>query len=194
MFVEHIKQEDIPWQSVKERHIKNYNMNMKQIGYSDHSIARKNSSIRLFLKHLRKQGIMLHNPMEDIRQPLLQKREVQLTEEEKEQLAEKMKAEARDYLIYTLLSKEKLKVSEIIELKWEQINQQNLIIYLPKRAVSIQLDTLQVLEEMRTDEVGGYILKNQHGKPLSVNGVHFILKKYFKEINREDIRPNDLAK
>lgn len=193
-FMEYLKQEDVNWQSLKERHIKNYNMYLKQKGYSEHTIARKNSSLRLFLKHLRKEGIMLHNPMEDIHQPLLKKREVKITEEEKKALEEKMKDEARDYLLYVFLVHEKMKVSEIIEMKWDKIDEQNSILYLTKKAKSVKNETIDLLKNWNKENKTGYIFQSKHGKKLSVNGVHFIIKKYLKEINREDLRPNDLAK
>ena len=193
-FCEYIKKEEVPWQQVKERHIKHYNSSLKKQGYTDNSIARKNSSLRLFLKHLRKQGIMIHNPMEDIHQPTLQKRDVQLREEEKQRLEELMKKEARDYLLYVFLQREKMKVSEIVSLRWSQIDMQNHIAYLTKKAIPLQEETVALLKEWKTEEQEEFLFPNQQGKSLSVNGVHFIVKKYLKEIEREDIRPNDLTK
>ncbi|PGK51617.1 hypothetical protein CN918_27885 [Priestia megaterium] len=179
---------------MKERHIKNYIMTIKNEGVSDHSIARRCSAMRLFLKYLRKQGIMVHNPMEDIKQPQLIKREVQLSEHERMLLAEKMRADARDYLMYLMLVDEKIKVSEITKIQWKDVNEQSSIIYLPKRAVSLKDNTLEQLKIVSEEKNDGPIFKNRHGKPLSVNGAHFILKGYLKQVNREDIRPNDLTK
>lgn len=194
-FSSYIKNEEVPWQQIKERHIVQYNILLKRKGYSDNSIARKNSSLRLFLKHLRKQGIMIHNPMEDIKQPTLKKREVDLREEEKIKLEEMMKKEARDYLLYVFLQYEKIKISEIVTLQWNQIDVHNHIIYFEKRAVSLQTETIELLkvwkEENNQQE---FVFHNQQGNSLSVNGAHFIIKKYLKEIDREDLRPNDLMK
>jgi len=150
--------------------------------------------MRLFLKYLRKQGIMIHNPMEDIKQPQLVKREVELSKGEQMLLAEKMKADARDYLMYLMLVEEKIKVSEITKIQWRDVNEQSSIVYLPKRAVSLKESTLQQIKLVSEEKIEGPIFKNRHGKPLSVNGIHFILKGYLKEMNREDIRPNDLTK
>lgn len=193
-FVSYIQKEEVPWPSVKERHIKNYIMTVRNEGYSDHSIARRSSAMRLFLKYLRKQGIMIHNPMEDIKQPQLVKREVELSKGEQMLLAEKMKADARDYLMYLMLVEEKIKVSEITKIQWRDVNEQSSIVYLPKRAVSLKESTLQQIKLVSEEKIEGPIFKNRHGKPLSVNGIHFILKGYLKEMNREDIRPNDLTK
>lgn len=191
----YIKNEGIPWQQIKERHITQYNTLLKRKGYSDNSIARKNSSLRLFLKYLRKQGIMIHNPMEDVRQPTLQKREVEWKEEEKKRLEEMMKKEARDYLLYVFLQYEKIKISEIVSLKWNQIDIQNHIIYLEKKAVSLKEETIQLLGNWKEKESEQeFIFTNRQGNMLSVNGAHFIIKKYLKEIQREDLRPNDLMK
>lgn len=193
-FVSYVESEGLEWSDIKERHITQYNRQMKQAGFSDHSIARKNSSLRLFFKYLRKQGVMSHNPMEDIKQPSLESREVSLTREEKKRLEERMKKEDREYVLYTLLVEEKIKVSELVQLKWSDVDVQNGILYLPRKACTVQPHTIERIQKLPKREQHTAILCNQKGEPITVNGVHYLLKRHFREIGREDVRPNDLAK
>lgn len=186
------------WELLKERHIKNYLLNLKKEGFSEHSIARKSSAIRLFLKFLRKEGLMIHNPMEDIVQPPIYERQVAMSEEEQQQLCELMRKDERDYALFLLLTLEKIKVSEIIELKWSHLQEENSILYSPKTDSKriIKEETLLALQAYRVMQENGELTMflSRKKKKVTVNGLHHILNGYFKQIDRQDLRPIDLTK
>jgi len=186
------------WELLKERHIKNYMLALKKEGFSEHSIARKSSAIRLFLKFLRKEGIMIHNPMEDIVQPPIYERQVTMNEKEQRELCELMKKDERDYALFLLLTLEKIKVSEIIELHWNHLQEENSILYSPKADSKrvIKEETLRALRAYRLTQENGELTMflSRKKKKITVNGLHHILNGYFKQINRQDLRPIDLTK
>ena len=58
LFLHFLTHENIKLIQTKEIHIRQFNYSLKEKGYSEHTIARKNSALRLFFKFLRKQGAM----------------------------------------------------------------------------------------------------------------------------------------
>jgi site-specific recombinase XerD len=195
LFDEYIEKENIKVAQIKETQIKRFLLFLAEKGYSNHSIARKLSALRLYFKHLRKEGIMLHNPMEDIKQPMTEKREVQLTDEEVKKMKELMRENERDFLLFLLVFDEKIKVSDVISIQVKDYQLQQGILYLMKRAISLSEETNHYLktyiQNMQPEDM---LMKNQKNKPLSESGAYFILKNYLKKINRNDVRPLDLSK
>jgi len=175
--------------------IKRYQIMLTEKGYSNHTIARKISALRLYFKHLRKEGIMTHNPIEEIKQPILEKRESKMTMEEAEKLKELMKRDERDFLIFCLLFTEKIKLSELITIKQKDYNLHQGILYLQKRALSLQEETKRTIQNyLKEGENDSFLVKSLKGKPLTEPGAYFIVKGYLKEIGRDDLRPIDLVK
>jgi len=195
IFDEYIEKEKIKVAQVKETQIKRFMLFLTEKGYSNHSIARKLSSLRLYFKYLRKEGVMLHNPMEDIKQPMTKKRQVILSKEEIIKIKDLMKENIRDLLLFSLVVDEKIKVSDVLLLQVKSYHIQQGILYLPKKAVSLSESTNQLIKMyIQGKEAEEMLLKNQHQKPLQEAGAYYILKKYLKEIDREDVRPFDLSK
>lgn len=195
VFDEYIEKENIKVAQIKETQIKRFMLFLREKGYSNHSISRKLSALRLYFKHLRKEGVMLHNPMEDIKQPMTEKRNVTLTKEEVVQIKELMKENPRDLLLFTLVVDEKIKVSDVISLQVKSYHVQQGILYLPKKAVSLSEPTNELIKTyIKGKEAEEVLFKNQHNKLLKESGAYYILKTYLKNIDREDVRPLDLSK
>lgn len=177
---------------MKETHVKKFNLKLNESGYSNHTIARKNSSLRLYFKYLRKEGYMVINPMEDIKQPNLPKREHLLTNEDFLLIEEKASIDKeRDLLLLSLAYYDKVKISEIIKLKRSSFDKQQGVLYLENRAVALSVKTKNILEQSQTNE-NNYLVVNQHNKPLSISGAYFIIKNYFESIGKPELRPVDL--
>lgn len=195
-FLLFLQNKDIGISEVRESSIKEYNLFLKEEGYSNHTVARKNSSLRLYFKFMRKLGLMTNNPMEDIKQPKLVERKSQLSLDDFYKLFEIAKCK-RDILILSLCYFDKVKVSDLVKIKVGQYNKEQGILYLGKRAVLVHQETKKNIDsyinELEKEEFE-LLLVNQHGKELSVSGVYFLLKKYFEEIGKSDLRPIDLYK
>ena len=192
MFSEFLEKEAINVVKMKEAHVKKFNLYLHEHGYSNHTIARKNSSLRLYLKFLRKEGVMVHNPMEDIKQPKLTVREESFTEEDYQMLTKETMSE-RDQLLLALAYLDKVKVRDILSLKKEQYEKHQGIIYLAKKAVLVHPKT-KVLLDAAFENEHLYFVTNQHGKPLTESGAYFVFKQYFEKIGKPHLRPVDVFK
>lgn len=191
-FLTYIKEEEIQIGQIKEIHVKKYNLFLAENQYSNHTIARKSSALRLFFKYLRKQGIMQGNPMEDIKQPQLLQRESKISEDEQQQLEEIIES-PRDKLLFRLLLHEGLRISEVLSCAKKHYHHAQGIIYLPNRAVTLSEGTKKMVESIKGDEET-LLICGAKNKALTESGIYFILKRYFREVNRPDLRPIDLIK
>lgn len=191
-FFHYMDSNDLKIGGIKEVHIKRFNLELAEQHYSNHTIARKNSALRLFFRYVRKQGIITQNPIEDIRQPTLQQRETPLSIEEVQLMEDTMQS-SRDRLLLRLLFHEGAKISEVVSCKIGDYNRAQGILYLHKRAVTVSEESKKLIEQMIGDDTT-YLISGLKNKPLSESGVYFILKNYFKAINRPDLRPIDLVK
>jgi site-specific recombinase XerD len=191
-FLQYMEQNDLKIGMIKEVNVRRYHLYLTENGYSGHTLARKNSALRLFFKYARKQGLMTINPMEDIKQPKVTKRESALTKEEITEL-ESVVLQPRDQLLLRLLLHEDVKIAEVIAAKKGDYKETQGILYLGKRAVTISEMTRQLLA-LVTGAEDDYLITSAKDKPLTESGVYFILKNYFKAIGRSDLRPIDLVK
>lgn len=192
LFSSFLENEAVSVAKVKETHIKKFNLHLHEMGYSNHTIARKNSSLRLYLKFLRKEGVMVHNPMEEIKQPKLSVREVTFTEEDFMAICAE-ETPLRDRLMVSLAYLDKVKVRDMLQLKKEQYEKHQGILYLPKKAVLVHPKTKALLDVFYEEE-NDYFISNQHGKPLTESGAYFVFKQYFDHIGKPELRPIDVYK
>lgn len=196
-FINYSKKEDIKIPKIKESDIKRYNIKLAKEGYSNHTIARKNSSLRLYFKFLRKTGFMIENPMEDIKQPTLQKKQIKVNEKIEEKIITVIKEEGnlRDMLLFHLLRREKIKLSEIIKLRVKDYNKNQGILYTQKKAIVTDEKTKELVNQIIVSKDSEeYILTNHRGKRLTEPGAYYLIKKYLREVNELQIRPIDLTK
>jgi site-specific recombinase XerD len=139
--------------------------------------------------------MMVANPMEDIKQPLLTPRVADLKTTEMEELRALMVNNKRDLLIFYLHYYEGLKTSEIIKIKKDQYHQEQKILYLKQKAVHLHAETSELFDRISASlESDAFYFCNQHQKPLTLSGMYFLIKKYLYQIGRSDIRPIDLIK
>lgn len=177
----------------KEIHIRRFNYHLKESGYSEYTIARKNSSLRLFFKFLRKQGAMNTNPIEDIKQPKIEKREKFWKDEEIKKIEEIIE-DQRDLLLFSFLYRDKIRLSKIVTLKLEHYKKEQGILYIPNHeAIVLSEETKRLIEKLKLFNQHDYFFYNKHGKPLTESGAYFILKEYFKKAGLKELRPIDLT-
>lgn len=196
--MEYLEKEEIKITKLKEVHVKKYNLFLSELGYSNHTIARKNSSLRVYLKYLRKEGIMVHNPMDDIKQPALTSRKPKIDHEKIKEMIKLIPDERkRDRLLLSLCYYEKIKISDAIELKWYNYKKDEGVLYTGKKAIILTEETKWLLDRSldgSMEEKETNLLTSQHQKPLTNSGAYYIVKRYLKEWNQENIRPIDLWK
>lgn len=195
MFLEFIEEKNVLPEKTKEMHIMQYQITLKEKGYSNHTIARKISSLRIFFKYLRITKKMQHNPLEEIKQPMVEKREEKLSYKQWGELMEAVGDNERDKLFLTLIYKEKIRINDLIKINVEDYNKNQGILYLEKKAVSLESETKKMLDT-HVEEKNGYdfLFNSKRGEVLTEAGAYFIVKSYLKKIGLEYLRPIDLVK
>lgn len=196
-FRNYIDSQHLKLNDIKEIHVRKYILLLKEKGVTNHTIARKQSSMRKYFKFLRNEHVMVHNPIENIKQPKLEARRSSISEEDLEKMINKIKANPRDHLLIRLLCYEKLKLSSVLTLRNQDYKKDQGMLYLGSKKMVVLKDETQTAMEallMNNEETSFYLFRNQHGKRLSQNGAYYVIKKWLKSIERNDLRPIDLYK
>ena len=182
-----------------------YVMSMKEERKSSSTISRKISALRSFYRFCTDSGKIDENPVNDIRMPRSEKKEIQyLTEDEIETLLElpdRSPKGIRDRAMLELMYATGIRVSELIELKSENINLKMGFVtcdgsHGKARIVPFGNHAKDALREYvkngRDIFLKGQpgedrpLFLNYTGEPLSRQGFWKILKAYGKEAGLED--------
>ncbi|QST03080.1 site-specific integrase (plasmid) [Pontibacillus sp. ALD_SL1] len=189
-----LREEGILLAEVKEVHVQRFLDLCKSKGYSSHSVAKTSSSIRSFFKHLRNEGVMIHNPMDNIKQPKTTKREVTVSEQELDEIRQRLR-NSRDRVMFSMLTYERIRLNDMIRIRLDHFEPKQGIIYLDNKAYPLSECTKRdMVKHIEQEGITDYIFLNQHRKPLTSQGAYYIIKQYFIEIGKPDIRPIDLVK
>ena len=183
-----------------------YMMELKDGGKSKATINRKLSSIRAFYRYLLKHSAVKVNPTEDIKSPRVERKELEyLTIEEVEKLLEAPDDSIkglRDRAMLEVLYATGIRVSEIIELKMQDVNLRMGFITCSGEHGRARIVPMGVMARKALDE---YILSsrkallkekedgpdmplflNYMGEPFSRQGFWKVLKQYGKKVDLEE--------
>ena len=183
-----------------------YMMELKDGGKSKATINRKLSSIRAFYRYLLKHNAVKVNPTEDIKSPRVERKELEyLTIEEVEKLLEAPDDSIkglRDRAMLEVLYATGIRVSEIIELKMQDVNLRMGFITCSGEHGRARIVPMGVMARKALDE---YILSsrkallkekedgpdmplflNYMGEPFSRQGFWKVLKQYGKKVDLEE--------
>lgn len=183
-----------------------YMMELKDGGKSKATINRKLSSIRAFYRYLLKHNAVKVNPTEDIKSPRVERKELEyLTIEEVEKLLEAPDDSIkglRDRAMLEVLYATGIRVSEIIELKMQDVNLRMGFITCSGEHGRARIVPMGVMARKALDE---YILSsrkallkekedgsdtplflNYMGEPFSRQGFWKVLKQYGRMVDLEE--------
>ena len=174
---------------------------LKQNNLSSNSIYRKSSCLTQFYKFLLSEGLTTNNPTEFLIKPKLQKKLPQvLTVEEVDRLLnyipKKKFNDIRNKAMIELLYATGLRVSELVNLKFDQVDLQNKfirvigkggkerIVLLNKKSIEALKEWLKVREKKFSGKLSSgydsYIFLSKLGKPISRIDFWEQLKNYVK--------------
>ncbi|RLF20539.1 MAG: hypothetical protein DRZ82_01985 [Thermoprotei archaeon] len=183
LFLRHINVR--PWEANRETiMLFLLNLNRKR-KYKSSTLYRKICSLKTFYEFLRKIGLISENPVDEIERPKVRRNLPQfLTKEELNKLMS-VADKFRDKLIIRLLYVTGLRVSELVNLNWEDIdfNNREIIVRAGKggksRIVLIDDRTLNMLKEYRR------LIRKEKGSvfDLSVRTVQHIVKELRERAN-----------
>lgn len=179
-----------------ETDIKQYIGWLREKEYSNTTVAKKLSLLRTYFKWLRKNGEMIHNPMDDIQLPKKVEDKRIVTDEEKKFLMELVNEAnvTRDMAIFHMLMDEGIKPNEMIHITYKDIDLEQRMLYVGKKVVAIEEQTAYHFKKMKEENGEGFLLTNQHGHPLKESGIYFVIKNYLKLLDDPKIKPMDLMK
>lgn len=172
--------------------------------YSESSISRMLSSLRTFYKFLLKENIVNKNPFAEVKNPRKPQNLIEILDESEvknflERLPCSTKLEMRDKAMFELLYSSGLRVSELVNLKLNDIDyEENLIRCIGKgnkeRIVPISKTSIHYLityiktarfsiRSKKSNKSIEFCFLNKNGTKLTRQGFWKILKKYEKEFN-----------
>ena len=180
---------------IKYQHIREYLVHLHNRQYSKKTIARYISSLRTFFKYLYNEGIINNNPMVLISNPKLDKKlPTFLYTNDLENLLACPKLDTiygiRDSLILELLYSTGIRVSELVNIKLQDINfndrqikilgkgnKERYVLYgnICARKLNFYLDNSRSELNIKKSE---YLLLGKNGTKLTTRFIEILLKKY----------------
>ena len=182
-------------ENIRRADIREYVSALIQYGFSKKSVERKLSALRGFFKYLKRIQVISSNPVLGIQNPKEERclpmviSEKRINEMLDNWIPESI-MEARDKSIIELMYSSGLRASEVISLKWENLDLKTMelrvkgkggkerIVPLGKRA----REALEVYVNFLGDKLNksNFIFLNRFGKKLSRKGLWLIIKKRFE--------------
>lgn len=191
------------WKDVKKEDVLLYLRELQRKGFSQRSSSRVLSSLRTFFKYLILEGVIKVNPLSGIK-GIRQAKSLPtyLTMEEIEKLLSLPELSSptgkRDKAILELMYATGLRVSEVVELKMEELELDEGFIYVmgkggKRRMVptgEIALKYLSIYLNVREEYFEGkgspFVFLNYKGEPLTRQGLWKIIKGYGRKIGIGD--------
>lgn len=182
------------FRDIKVIHIRNFLSHLLDNGYSNTSVARKISSIKAFMKFLKKTGNIEQNPSISIKSPKKKRKSPSfLTEREMEELFDLLPKnnflDIRNISIFEILYGSGLRASELVNLKLSDINFYNetvsvfgkrkkyRILPLTKKSV----ESLKKYIELRGKNEGPLFL-SKNGKRLTQRDLQRIVNRFISQV------------
>jgi integrase/recombinase XerC len=188
---------------VTQKTVKSYIREMSG-WYMKSSISRKLSALRSFFSFAAELGIISNNPMKAIKgvtapRPL-PKAVSEETINKMLELAKKSKNPERDTLIFELLYGAGLRISELVALKWEHIDNESMWLIVSgkgdkQRRVPFGRFAASAIDEVykKYGKTTDYILPDESGsKPINVRTVHRIVTGIAKKSGSFSVTPHVL--
>lgn len=179
---------------VEEADVLAYIQMLRDNEFTASTINKRLSLLRKYFKFLRSKKLMIHNPMDNIKQSKLVSSATTISDSDYQVITDILLnlESMRDKLVFHLLINEGLKPAEIIQITKKDINVDTGMLFTNKRAVPLKSETLDLFKSLDLQEDTTFIFTNQHGHPLKESGIYFVIKKYFNLIGYDDLKPSAL--
>ena len=183
--------------------IENYIGHMREFGKKTRSIVRSISALRGLFNFLLADGIISHNPLEDIEIPKYSPPIPEVLSEQEViellKLPTGSKTSLRDRMILELLYATGLRVSELIKLKKSDINLEGGFVIASgkrskERVVPLNIYSKDTIKAYLKEEnpPGAYLLPNKRGGMLTRQAIWKIIRKYAAKMAKEHISPHTM--
>lgn len=186
--------------TVSEDHLKEYIDSLFSQSYTPKSISRKINSMKTFFRYLHKEKIVVSNPSDNLVHPKYEIKPPRiLSADEYKALRDAVRLDIRIGTIIELLLQTGMRISELANLRLEDIKKNELHIRavennpsrditLPKPAATALQNYLAIRPEVKSDHV--FVTKT--GRPLLIRNIRTSIDRYFKKAGLKNVKVNDL--
>ena len=200
------------WPQVTREHIADYLLKMREgRAYRPATVARKVAALKSFFRYLLDSGMIVHNPIEKLDAPRVQKDLPQILSSEQiadlfRQIEDTTQGGLRDLAMLHILYATGMRASELVSLNVEDVDVElGMINYairggktkraLPLSQIAVEMlrRYLEIGRSRFTRNFGEHALfLNHHGERLTRQGFWLVIKGYAQRAGIERITPNML--
>lgn len=168
--------------------------------YTPKTVSRKLNAVKTFFRYLVKDGVVTSNPAEDVSHPKIEPSVPKfLAPLEYRALRDVVRDDPRIYAIIELILQTGMRISEVSNLKIENIQKNNVKIEAyatqPERTVPLNTPAREAVEEyqkVRPETDSPYLFVSKNGNPLAVRNIRAAIDRYMEKAGIPDYSVNDL--
>ncbi len=168
--------------------------------YTPKSVSRKLNAVKTFFRWLISENIVSHNPAEDVAHPKIQAAAPKfLSPLEYRALRDVVRGDSRIAAIVELILQTGIRISEVANLKIENIKDDELVIDAyatqPERIIPLNKPAKESLTEYLTNRPQSespFLFVSKNGKPLAVRNIRAAIDRYLQKAEISEYSVNDL--
>ena len=187
---------------INQEDIRQFKELLKKRRYTNKSVSRKINSVKSFFRYLQQEGLVDDNPAEEISHPKIKQTPPRyLSKLEYRALRDACRGDARIAAIVELLLQTGMRISELANLKMEDVDLERNVIYiraqksrearrvpLNKPAKEALMDYLKVRPKAKEKTI--FLTKTC--RPFLVRNIRSAINRYFRMAGIKDAKVNDL--
>lgn len=168
--------------------------------YTPKTVSRKLNAVKTFFRYLMEENYVDKDPSQNVAHPKIQASVPKyLSPLEYRALRDVVRDDARIAAIIELILQTGLRISEVANLKLENIKKEELIIEAhatqPKRNIPLNRPAKEAIERYQKDRPktdSPYLFVSKNGKPLAVRNIRAAIDRYMQRAEIPDYSVNDL--
>ena len=184
---------------VKKEDIEGFIKKILSDNYTKKSASRKLNSIRSFFRYLKNEGIINQNPALEVSHPKYTQQPPRvLTKLEYRALRDFAKNNPRIYAMIEILLQTGIKISELANLKIDDIKDNYLVIKTGNQYREVPLNKSAkkaidaYLKTKNSPKSNDYLFTTRNNKPMIIRNIRQILSRCFQEVEINNATVNDL--
>lgn len=185
---------------VTEEHLKNFVEDLKKKNYTAKSVSRKINSIKTFYRFLEREKLISENPSLKLEYPKYENKPPRvLSPLEYRALRDAAREDTRIYAIVELFLQTGLRISEVANLRLEDVQEESLFIRpfegRPERLIPLNKPAnaaLQSYLKIRPKADDNHVFITKTGKPLLIRNIRNSIDRYFRIAGISEAKVNDL--
>jgi len=186
--------------TVQTEHLEEYILNLTGQNYTPKSISRKINSLKTFFKFLHQEKLIFKNPANPLTHPKYETKPPRfLSPNEIKNLRDAVRLDIRVSAIVELLLQTGMRISELANLRMEDVRKNELHIRTqennPSRTIPLNRSSMTAVQNylaIRPKVENDHLFVTKTGKPLLVRNIRTSIDRYFKKAGIPGAKVNDL--